>query len=365
LKEQDDFVATSPSNDGVDVEYLPCVANFDSYRDEQGKAVRYLVSVDYFGPEGTFKTPTSLLPFFDEETGDAEDDGDSDGRERPVFRGVSGAAVGSGIDDEEDAEKIRIFLKTLSAGIDIPVQCIRPSEGYATMQEELDAYKALSAEEKADALRRRTAGPGKMALFVYDFAHAVIRDALRGKESTMSSEGKPDSNDAKASGAAQREEGGKDKEAAEESGPGLSTIDPYKTRFSCRKCRTILFGEDDLQDPPHIPSQHKFSHRKHLVSGSPSAGSSDLCQSLFLQEILSWMGDDGSEEGKFGCPACNTKLGHWHWSGTQCSCGTWVVPAIQIPKSRVDLLSPFLQDELPPGAVISPMLQQPSKAKLS
>jgi dual specificity phosphatase 12 len=58
---------------------------------------------------------------------------------------------------------------------------------------------------------------------------------------------------------------------------------------------------------------------------------------------LEWMGDDiknGYPEGKFHCPTCNAKVGNWIWSGTQCSCGTWVVPAIQIPKGKVDVLTP-------------------------
>ena len=68
-----------------------------------------------------------------------------------------------------------------------------------------------------------------------------------------------------------------------------------------------------------------------------------MCQSLFLANGLDWMGDISlSAEGKLSCPnvKCGSKLGLFKWHGTQCSCGTWVVPAIMIQKSRVDIINP-------------------------
>ncbi len=43
-------------------------------------------------------------------------------------------------------------------------------------------------------------------------------------------------------------------------------------------------------------------------------------------------------EGKLCCPnaRCQTRLGGFNWSGSQCSCGSWVVPAVQVVASRVD-----------------------------
>ena len=48
--------------------------------------------------------------------------------------------------------------------------------------------------------------------------------------------------------------------------------------------------------------------------------------------------DDEGIEGKLICPnpKCKSRLGSFNWSGSQCSCGSWVVPAVQIVASKVD-----------------------------
>lgn len=67
-------------------------------------------------------------------------------------------------------------------------------------------------------------------------------------------------------------------------------------------------------------------------------------------ESLSWVRsalkahDDAAEsgaegiEGKLTCPnaKCGGRLGNFNWSGSQCSCGSWVVPAVQVVASKVD-----------------------------
>jgi len=35
-------------------------------------------------------------------------------------------------------------------------------------------------------------------------------------------------------------------------------MDPDKDRIACHMCRYIVFGQDDLQDPPRVPSRHHF-----------------------------------------------------------------------------------------------------------
>ena len=66
--------------------------------------------------------------------------------------------------------------------------------------------------------------------------------------------------------------------------------------------------------------------------------------------------DANEVEGKLVCPKCNGRVGSYNWSGNQCSCknvcrhlmmeyrcinlhagGTWVTPAIQVLKTRVDV----------------------------
>lgn len=71
-------------------------------------------------------------------------------------------------------------------------------------------------------------------------------------------------------------------------------------------------------------------------------------------------------EGKFGCPKCDTKIGTWNWSGAQCSCGTWVVPAIQVPRSKVDLVPPQTTlSTLPVGTIVSPHISLNTNASVS
>lgn len=354
-------VANDPDpNLRLRIEYLPCIAKFASYQDEAGTRVRYLASIEYYprGSDGALSSsPASLLPFFDE-----EDDGKKD---CPRFLGIAGAAIGSGIEGQEDTARIDVFLKTMvSANKDKEARApklktIEPNPGCESMQDELAAYKELTVEEKDEATRLQTMGPAKMAKFVSDFTAELIHETLRDDRSVDESS-KQQLMLGPASDLQQH-----DVQANAETEAPVTTaprpIDPDKDRFSCRKCRTILFGVADLQDPAHEPSQHRFSYRK-MHHGACSSSSDQNCQSYFLQDSLDWMGDDirnGCPEGKFSCPLCDSKLGNWIWSGTQCSCGTWVVPAIQIPKSKVDVvMTPRGPSALPPGTVASPLLQQ-------
>ncbi|KAK1291844.1 Dual specificity protein phosphatase [Acorus calamus] len=47
--------------------------------------------------------------------------------------------------------------------------------------------------------------------------------------------------------------------------------------------------------------------------------------------------EEGGMEGKLTCIHCKWNLGYFNWSGIQCSCGSWITPAFQIHKSRVDI----------------------------
>lgn len=81
----------------------------------------------------------------------------------------------------------------------------------------------------------------------------------------------------------------------------------------------------------------KLKDSKH--NGSLNMGPQvDGCSSYFLSETLPWMDDAFLAEGKIHCPnaKCQSRLGSFQWSGSQCSCGTWVTPSIKLTKSRVD-----------------------------
>eukprot|EP01138_Halocafeteria_seosinensis_P012867 gb/GECG01013144.1/.p1 GENE.gb/GECG01013144.1/~~gb/GECG01013144.1/.p1 ORF type:complete len:155 (+),score=23.64 gb/GECG01013144.1/:1-465(+) len=135
--------------------------------------------------------------------------------------------------------------------------------------------------------------------------------------------------------------------------------------FACRRCRRPLFLPHQLEQK-HLPNQQDFSLHKQRkdveqsaeVAGVSSEATAALpetymggayyrnkfkeCSSWFLDEPLQWMREQtNSEDGKLVCPndKCDAKLGYIKWAGTQCSCGTWVTPAIQIQKRAVEIRS--------------------------
>jgi len=129
--------------------------------------------------------------------------------------------------------------------------------------------------------------------------------------------------------------------------------DVTKQRYACRKCRFMLLDETDLSDD-HVKNLHSFNKRNYQKNRPMSA-----CQSIFCRDsVLEWLAPDGCEvEGRLECPKCSTKIGHWRWSGAQCSCGTWITPSIQIPLSKVDTVRPNSANQMPTGFVVSPFVQ--------
>jgi len=119
-------------------------------------------------------------------------------------------------------------------------------------------------------------------------------------------------------------------------------------RGCCMRCGQVLFVGDQVEI--HIPSDRDVQRR----------GSAVACTSVFLQELPEHMiesvalaevneGEAPKTEGKLRCPKCNARVGHWNWSGLQCSCGTWVTPAFQITNSKVDL-----KTDSPPASLVAP-----------
>ncbi|OQR97387.1 hypothetical protein THRCLA_21939 [Thraustotheca clavata] len=109
--------------------------------------------------------------------------------------------------------------------------------------------------------------------------------------------------------------------------------------FVCRMCRVPLFTSVDLME--HEPHQHRIALRKKMKEGNINGVVE--CSSYFLSDTKEWMDENLLAEGKLHCPKqkCNARLGSFEWSGSQCSCGTWVTPSIQITKSRVDIKRPI------------------------
>ncbi|BFG40172.1 hypothetical protein CerSpe_264450 [Prunus speciosa] len=105
--------------------------------------------------------------------------------------------------------------------------------------------------------------------------------------------------------------------------------------FRCKKCRRIVALQDNVVD--HIPGEggKSFEWRKRKSS---NLSEDSECSSIFV-EPLRWMTavEEGALEGKLSCARCEARLGYFNWSGSQCSCGSWITPAFQLHRSRVDV----------------------------
>ncbi|XP_059646066.1 uncharacterized protein LOC132290332 [Cornus florida] len=110
--------------------------------------------------------------------------------------------------------------------------------------------------------------------------------------------------------------------------------------YRCKKCRRVVALQENVVD--HIPGEGETSFEWHKRrSGNPFNKSDEMeCSSLFV-EPLRWMTavEEGALEGKLSCAHCEARLGYFNWSGIQCSCGSWITPAFQLQKNRVDISS--------------------------
>lgn len=113
---------------------------------------------------------------------------------------------------------------------------------------------------------------------------------------------------------------------------------PPTPAYRCKKCRRVIALQANVLD--HVPGEGETSFDWHKRrGGNPFSRSGDNeCSSIFV-EPLRWMKtvEEGGLEGKLMCAHCEARLGYFNWSGIQCSCGSWITPAFQLHKSRVDI----------------------------
>lgn len=97
--------------------------------------------------------------------------------------------------------------------------------------------------------------------------------------------------------------------------------------YKCQQCRVPLFTSRSII--PHQAEQvRKFANKRRDVGH-------DECTSFFIEKPP-WLDATGRRSDCIKCPKCGYKIGHFNWIGSQCSCGEWVKPSFQIPRSRVD-----------------------------
>ena len=126
--------------------------------------------------------------------------------------------------------------------------------------------------------------------------------------------------------------------------------------FKCGKCRKSLFNDKQLILFHENSAKDTYSHKRK----KNNSVNTTECTSYFLNiERLMNNNKNSNEEKKdidfieqfqivmetqnmklesciIKCKKCSLKLGEFFDKGTQCSCGSWVVPAVQIVKSKVD-----------------------------
>jgi hypothetical protein len=125
--------------------------------------------------------------------------------------------------------------------------------------------------------------------------------------------------------------------------------------FKCGKCRKNLFSDKQLMLFHDNSAKDRYSNkrRKNNTVNTTECTSYSLSMERLLSEDNNNEKEkinDGKdifeqkmesknmklESGAIKCKKCSYKLGEFFPKGTQCSCGSWVVPAIQIVKSKVD-----------------------------
>ena len=316
--------------DGGAVEYVPCVAVMSSYDGEDGEPIRYLSNF-------VFNDGSPMNRFFDDDE----------------FRVSLKKIVMVGYEwKESDQDLVEKYFEAFSLAVDI--ECVGPNLEFSSLEEEMNHYKNLTTEEKEEHSSNHTMGPRKMKKF--------ILDALRPSEPTNTNESAPgaierEQVDAQSHENEENETGEAEGEKTEEDFPQErlpSFTDNDVTTFACRMCRTVLLDENHLAEY-HAQDQHSYKKmHKHQ-----SANGGSRCQSLFCNEsVLEWLaplGDQYNVQGKLSCPKCSIKVGHWNWAGVQCSSGTWVVPAIQIPLGKIDIVLPVSERrKVAPMVIVAP-----------
>ena len=105
--------------------------------------------------------------------------------------------------------------------------------------------------------------------------------------------------------------------------------------FACAGCGKSLLLAEHVNEHEAGEGQTSFKWRKRDAAVVTAQRDDSICTSYFVDR-MGWMGEMDANEGRVCCPKCKAKLGKYFWSGTQCSCGAWVTPAIQISKAKVD-----------------------------
>ena len=306
------------NDDGLDeclrVKIIPCLASMGSYKGGDGNKIRYMANFVY-------QDGSAMTQFLDD----------------PSFRTNSDSVLMVGYEwFEGDQEHIRKYLESNQLSR-ISTRLVQPNHPeFDNLQDEMEAFKNLDQIEKQECLVTCSMGPAKMAKWIFD----AITKLKQTRYEEIQAAQKAKEEEALKLAAAELEEQTQVDLEEKISKPQHEPADPNQMRYACKMCRSILFGDNHLA-PDHVQNLHTFKRSQGAVMLG-RGGATSACQSIFCSEdVLAWLSPGGQDiEGKLVCPKCSYKIGHWKWAGAQCSCGTWVTPAIQIPVSKVDIIPP-------------------------
>lgn len=122
--------------------------------------------------------------------------------------------------------------------------------------------------------------------------------------------------------------GGSELGVSDEERSSQLALDVDDKYYSCMLCGTFLFNDSEVE-------RHSTTQKDHERRG----GKVVACSSVFISSPPSFMKESQMTENtvKMTCIKCQGKLGLICWTGSQCSCGAWVTPAIQFISSKIDM----------------------------
>ncbi|TVU33283.1 hypothetical protein EJB05_25076 [Eragrostis curvula] len=106
--------------------------------------------------------------------------------------------------------------------------------------------------------------------------------------------------------------------------------------YRCKRCRQMVATQEYVVTHEVGRGDGKFGTRKKLDADEDDK--KPECSLCIFVEPMKWMQavQEGYVSQKLHCMGCKALLGQFDWSGIQCTCGTWVIPAFQLTKSKID-----------------------------
>ncbi|KAK8388241.1 hypothetical protein O3P69_020257 [Scylla paramamosain] len=114
-------------------------------------------------------------------------------------------------------------------------------------------------------------------------------------------------------------------------------------RIRCRKCRSVLLSKTKLcvldahGEEYHHTVEDETSDSECTCLSLREHSCLYLSEESFPDFVLQAIEESSWTKGKIYCPACEARLGSFNFvSGSQCACGSHVLPQVHILKSKVD-----------------------------